>query len=269
MTDRDVDTKSRRIRFASGHPLFGKKFQIATSSKKAFRLHLQESRAKTRGGVWWQMSPYYLWYECLRRSDRYQRCCEREGRGPMSKLYADFGDVRTNFRDWWRLHGESLFGEPPSPGRVQSISLTEIDTYRSSIESGQTLLVCVPADTRRSEASRDFRRVIRGWIEGSGKEGGLGSLRSNTLRSRAKYCVLSRGYMNVGAIRNDLTIYDMHREGGKWRSIADRMRTVDRFSWTRTASDAGESERIRVWRSRKNAEALIRGVEKGRFPVFD
>ena len=41
----------------------------------------------------WQCSVYYYWWEYLRRSDAYRKTCEAKGKGKLSKLYADFGNV--------------------------------------------------------------------------------------------------------------------------------------------------------------------------------
>ena len=60
-------------------------------------------------------SPYFWWWAYLKRNKEYLRCCEREGKGKLSSLYEDFGDVRDDdFREWWgrKLNkGAYLFGE--------------------------------------------------------------------------------------------------------------------------------------------------------------
>jgi hypothetical protein len=46
---------------------------------------------------------YQLWYEFLKRSKKYEQCCENDGTGEMSSLYKDFGDVHTlSWSKWWR-----------------------------------------------------------------------------------------------------------------------------------------------------------------------
>ena len=64
----------------------------------------------------YKASVYYWWYEYLRRSDVYRKCCERGGKGKLAWLYEDFGNVfaeanteKEAFRVWWREHAH-LFG---------------------------------------------------------------------------------------------------------------------------------------------------------------
>ena len=84
-----------KVYFLAPHPLFG---------RKTAPLPLKEQ----------EQSPYYWWWAYLRRSEAYIKCCEKGGKGPLSKLYADFGDVREDdFRKWWTTgdHGAQLFAE--------------------------------------------------------------------------------------------------------------------------------------------------------------
>ena len=56
-------------------------------------------------------SIYYLWFEYLKRSEKYKTACANNGKG-MKRLYADFGDVFA-YRgdgDGLRLEGEGEFG---------------------------------------------------------------------------------------------------------------------------------------------------------------
>ncbi len=71
-----------------------------------------------------QRSPYYWWWQYLRRNADYIACCERGGKGRLSKLYKDFGDVREdNFHKWWTEgdRGVELFAEQPL-----AVSLSEL-----------------------------------------------------------------------------------------------------------------------------------------------
>ena len=84
-----------KVHFLAPHPLFG---------RKTAPLPLKEQ----------ERSPYYWWWAYLRRSEAYIKCCEKGGKGPLSKLYTDFGDVREDdFRKWWTTgdHGAELFAE--------------------------------------------------------------------------------------------------------------------------------------------------------------
>jgi hypothetical protein len=53
---------------------------------------------------------YYLWFEYLKRSEKYKTACANNGKG-MKKLYKDFGNVFEyegveGFWRWWRERGQ-------------------------------------------------------------------------------------------------------------------------------------------------------------------
>jgi len=57
-------------------------------------------------------SVYYWYWQYLRRNADYLRCCANNGKGKLSALYKDFGDVRDDdFKQWWRAKGVELFAE--------------------------------------------------------------------------------------------------------------------------------------------------------------
>ena len=274
---------SYRRRFALAHPLFSEKFESELSKKYAFKMVLEKTRAKTRGGVWWKWSPYHAWFECLRHSERYRECCENGGTGPLSALYADFGDVRIDFKEWWqqridpndrRTRGEALFAEPeeshsPSPKNVRSISLAEIDQYRSSIESQKTLLVCVPSGVTKEDAVRAFREQFGKWKGTAGRGAYRKNKQSRAEQSQAKYRPQSGGVIHVGAILNDLHVFNLMRaEVGskKWLEVFKKLRLNDIDN--RWPEGNIETTRLKIIRCQRNAEALVKGVEEGRFPIY-
>ena len=61
-------------------------------------------------GVGTTQSIYYLWFEYLKRSEKYKTACANNGKG-MKKLYKDFGNVLEyegveGFWRWWRERGQ-------------------------------------------------------------------------------------------------------------------------------------------------------------------
>ena len=49
-----------------------------------------------------EQNPYYFWYEFLKLSEPYKKCCERGGTGRLAKTYRDYGDVHSmDFKEWW------------------------------------------------------------------------------------------------------------------------------------------------------------------------
>ena len=68
-------------------------------------------------------SPYYWWFQYIKRHSGYLKCCERGGTGKYAKLFRDWGDVRTDdFDDWFFEHGDSVFREPDTPDALAEIT---------------------------------------------------------------------------------------------------------------------------------------------------
>ena len=120
----------------------------------------------------YKTSVYYYWWEFLRRSDAYKRCCKSGGKGKLSKLYEDFGDVFEisegkygeefhTFWNWWtskhpvsnESRGQTLFAEP------KARSLTE--TVSSATPSDDTLIIEVPLELRTAFLVNQFRKVLQ------------------------------------------------------------------------------------------------------------
>ncbi len=62
-------------------------------------------------------SLYYLWFEYLKRSNKYKIACASKGKG-MRKIFDDFGDIfqyqgLDGFWQWWNERGQYLFGISP------------------------------------------------------------------------------------------------------------------------------------------------------------
>jgi hypothetical protein len=62
------------IVFKAIHPLFGR-------APKSLPLGYQ------------QRSPFYWWWEFLRRNEDYEACCAVGGKGELAHVYGDFGVV--------------------------------------------------------------------------------------------------------------------------------------------------------------------------------
>ena len=81
---------------------------IHMASKRRFRArrNLPYKDAKP-----YKASLYYWWWAFLKRSRHYQNTCARNGKGNLSKLYQDFGDIfNVGFLTWWGSH-QMLFAE--------------------------------------------------------------------------------------------------------------------------------------------------------------
>lgn len=84
----------------------------------------------------YKASIYYWWWAFLKRNRNYQITCTNNGKGHLSKLYQDFGNIfDIGFEDWWK-HGKYLFAEQSAlvskqPDIAEGDILYRIDPYRS------------------------------------------------------------------------------------------------------------------------------------------
>lgn len=131
----------------------GKRFFVYAPPLKGVR----PSKRKARQEPYKNASPqhcsvYYYWWEYLRRNEAYRRTCARKGKGPLSKLYNDFGDVyEVAFWDWWKAHID-LFCEPAA----RRIALAD----EGDRPDDNTLIVRVPLENKLSLNLRSFRRFM-------------------------------------------------------------------------------------------------------------
>lgn len=87
---------------------------------------------------------YELWFEFLKRSDLYKKCCDEGGAGELSDLYAKFGNIHAQglrWEDWWETH-EYLFTTTELPRFVvdEMVDGSEFDTWE---EAGEEDLLAV------------------------------------------------------------------------------------------------------------------------------
>jgi hypothetical protein len=110
------------------------------------------------------LSPYFWWWAYLRRNKAYLLCCEREGKGKLSTLYEDFGDVRgDDFREWWGRKlskGDYLFAERSLDFYVKRLgSKDEWDSDWSDAN------VAVVAVNLKMQSKRDIQKYFAGLLK--------------------------------------------------------------------------------------------------------
>lgn len=216
--------------------------------------------APFKGAAKHERSVYFYWWAFLRENDAYIACCDAGGSGPMSKLYADFGDVRgESFMDWWRGGARMLFCEPPEEPITRCLSLP-----REPVSQDRVLLsVPVTGDLERTMAEMrkmlkkafDYERTRR--IE---KEGTLDPY------SRARCPVFKKPVLT--ALHERLITHQARKanpnasyyEIGKISGVADRTAGIPDDAAHKNAVMASVS------RALKEAKALIYNVGEGRFP---
>jgi hypothetical protein len=152
-----------------------------------------------------QRSPYYWWWQYLRRNADYIACCERGGKGRLSKLYKDFGDVREdNFHKWWTEgdRGVALFAEQPLTIRLSE--LTTAAEWQASWSSEQVMVVVVPLNVSKRGIKGAFNKLLEARHLGS--KSGRPSLSKLKEHSTARY-VIENNY-TIRSLSTMLSVYD-------------------------------------------------------------
>jgi hypothetical protein len=81
----------------------------------------------------YKSSLYYWWWAFLKRNSDYRQTCQKCGRGKLTRLYRDFGNIfEGTFLEWWRGH-KTLFAEQrilKARGENDYNVIYHIDPYR-------------------------------------------------------------------------------------------------------------------------------------------
>lgn len=179
--------QSRQRHFPYQHPTFGR-----GKNKKADSA--------------WKKTIYYVWWSYLKRNVEYLLTCNNGGKGSLSWLYADFGDVRgDDFKTWWSEgeRGAKLFSEPPSQETIRVVSKDEVASLDEDL-----LLVSVPLNLPKKFLLQRFRKLL-----GESHEGKRG--KQYAKKSKAKYQFT--GQPNVEALLTALNIWDKRQEFPKMK----------------------------------------------------
>ena len=219
------------------------------------------TESQGRGGL--SRSPYYWWWQYLKRNEAYLKCCELGGTGRMGKLYRDFGDVRPDdFKAWWRRTGEYLFSEPPVPTSIQVVD--DLGALPMLDLRGCMVLVA-PLTLDKRTLKKRFGELLR--KHHTGRRGG-----NRFAVSFAAYRLATKPV--VSALERTLRVYDLwkaHRsEWTLWQIGEAAKISADLHSRATdtTASLRDKRGRMAILVSRyvKNARGYIDNVGKGVFP---
>ncbi len=242
-----------KTHFISKHPLFG--------------------RANNRLPIGYQQrSPYYWWWAFLRRNEEYLACCRAGGKGALSALYADFGDVlNDSFKDWWTTdeRGVKLFGEKPLPLNVKELkSPTEWDA--SWTKSG-VMVVAFPLNVSKRHLQTKFSQLLKDRHDGErGKK-----ISADSSLSTARYLI--HRAVSIETLRIQLDVYDkvMAKQRGELdktlAEIGADMRLVKNAmpNDKDMPEDAAVKRNIMastVSRHFKDAQRIIANTALGKFP---
>jgi hypothetical protein len=158
------------------------------------------SEAKAREGV--ERSPYYWWFEYLKRNELYRECCLNGGSGPLADFYADWGVVLndTPFKAWWYEHGYTLFAEERSPIKLQE--LANPSQWDPAWTAAEVMVVAVPLSLGKRYIQGFLARLLK--TRHKGKRGR--QKEAARVKSSASY-KLKPGTI-VKTLRLQLEIYD-------------------------------------------------------------
>lgn len=220
--------------------------------------------AKWEGSEGVRRSPYYWWWEFLRRSERYKKTCESKGDGPLSKLYLDFGDVFcSDFKRWWSHEdrGANLFANQ-RPDALVSIVEPGI---RTSSDAG-ILTVQIPLNLPRKHIETKIGQMLDKLHQG---RRGIRYLKSTS----ARYTVSSN--VSTVALKLRLKILDdrlSNPEKTLWQLGIDNVPSLRCETLTmrngKPYLDPSRKNVISAVVSRylRDAKQTVLNVEKGQFP---
>lgn len=200
-----------------------------------------------------QRSVYYYWWAFLRENEDYRQCCERGGGGPLSAMFADFGDVREDkFMSWWRGGGRNLFCEPPEDQIVTYLK----PPYEHDNEHRVLLSIPVTGDIERTFAElRQLLKPIYRYARSSDR-GNSRALRQ--VHSKPVLTSLHQHLIVWQATKNNPNA--SHYEIAEKTGVAEATPgEKDDYDHKRTASAS-------VRRFIRQAKALVYNVGQGRFP---
>ena len=231
------------LKFAYKHPTFG-------------RSKVEKSQERFKNSV------YYLWWEFLRRSEAYKKCCESGGKGKLMKIYQEFGDIfATDFKTWWQTNelGSNLFAEHLPP-KFQPIKVIPDEAIMN-----QVMLLQVPMALPKRLLMSEFQNLLN--THHAGKRG-----RRNNISSTARYPVT--GHIDTDALQKCLRVYDMKIANPKmplWQ-ITQECKAIKREAFIET----GDTQAIitnkklilanTASRLIKKAKLIIKNTEQGKFP---
>ena len=239
----------------------GKRFFIYSTPK----FGTKHNRKSASG---WTGSPYYWWWEYLRRSAEYKKTCLKKGKGRLHTLYKDWGDIyKVDFREWWSAdqRGAWLFSEKAPPTKVEVLESSDHFNQYDGVDS--VLMLALPLNESKAQLRKSLSEILA--KHGDWKRG------KSLKISSAKYSFVS--IPDTSALATTLAVYD------EWKSAQDaglgltkaqlgiNMRLVREYlpkSSDRPAEVTVKKNKMSSTVSRyiANAEAMIKNVAQGRFP---
>jgi hypothetical protein len=145
-------------------------------------------------------SIYYLWFEYLKRSEKYKTACANNGKG-MAKLYKDFGNVFEyvgveGFWSWWKERGQYLFGIEATQEIVEFDSADEVVGYEDY------KLIAIPKNITATTIKKRLNKLVDD----------MKSELKPTAEQTAKYSI-AQTKVDVESLKSCLMAYDLKQKG--------------------------------------------------------
>lgn len=240
--------------FKGVHPIFG-------TAKRRLSIAYQ------------QRSPYFWWWEFLRRNEAYAECCRDGGQGPLAALFKDFGVVSNDsFKDWWDARGYHLFAERPLPLKLHELKSAE--EWDSSWSSDSVMVVAVPLDTPKRYLQKFFSDLLKTRHKGKRGRKSLSDRDSST----ARYPL----YRNVSihTLRIQLAVYDAVMAKKRGESKKTLAHIGQELALVKSAMPSPEDDKrdadhkrnvmaASVSRHFRDAQRIVANTALGQFPNSD
>lgn len=209
----------------------------------------------------------------MRRNHDYLACCENGGKGPLERLYKDFGDVRDDsFKKWWTEDGRggNLFAE--NRGALKLMELEDKQQWDDAWSKDEVLILAVPLTSSKRYLQSRFARILkkRHPTEKPGRP------MKRLSESNANY-PLERNY-TIRNLETTLMVYDEYMKYKDQKPKVPLWKIGENLTLIKTSMttpDMSQNERqvfrnsmgASVKRYITNAERMIANTALGRFPL--
>jgi hypothetical protein len=218
----------------------------------------------------YEQSAYYLWWKFLQLSQKYKECCENEGKGELSEMYKDFGDIyATDFKTWWKTgnRGINLFGEELMD-KIRVVKNAEGLNLNEGI-----LTINIPIDLPKTFIIDELNKIL----DKAGKKSGKLQTPDINKVSTAKYQIVGKSTQQ--SLERSFAIYTNKQKNPSkslWQCAIDAKCGFLKEPDSKMNKKLNDAEERRQKVNLQNigtvyfnrAEMIIREVEEGKFPYF-
>ena len=201
-------------------------------------------------------SVYYYWWLFLRLSREYAECVRNGGKGPLTDLFEDFGDVfSTDFATWWGDRGVELF----SYKFETDVTATVIRDPSLPVVRDGRIAISIPLNGNTKNLIAEVNKTIREEVR----------IYKQSHRELApKYQPGDR--YTIFTLHNKAVIFQaiegaLHGESHLKIFEQIRPRLKIKLNWLRTP----QKKRQFMSEEYRDAKILIENVKFGRFPDFE